>query len=198
MQIRFYTDPLLCVRLLQSRAGIGSGQGVLPDKTQDDFAVCAGLSSLAEALLGSAASLGSQQGMTLPAPSLWKLIYGKKAKMNRHILCLRNKGISELKSTHLRAAHASLTGTAAPSSLQLWGQEHPHSAGGSRDRQGAGGRNWQSKDLCPAQSSSHVPCSPRQFPLCSQLVPSALTGTQHCQTNRSKAPLISLSCWSHR
>lgn len=44
VQIRFYTDPLLCVGLLQSRAGIGSGQGVLPDKTQDNFAVCAGLS----------------------------------------------------------------------------------------------------------------------------------------------------------
>lgn len=50
MQLRFYTDPLLswrspvCVRLLQSRAGTGSAQGVLPDKIQDDFAVCAGLS----------------------------------------------------------------------------------------------------------------------------------------------------------
>lgn len=35
---------LVCVRLLQSRAGTGSGQGVLPHKIQDDFVVCAGLS----------------------------------------------------------------------------------------------------------------------------------------------------------
>lgn len=34
----------VCVRLLQSRADAGSDQGVLPDKIQDDFAVCARLS----------------------------------------------------------------------------------------------------------------------------------------------------------
>lgn len=69
--------------------------------------------------------------MTLPAPNPWKHIYGKKEKVNRPVLCPRNKGISELKQIHLRAAHASLRGPAAPSSLQLWHQEHPHSAGGS-------------------------------------------------------------------
>lgn len=51
-------------------------------------------------------------------------------------------------------------GTAAPGSLQLWGQEHLSSAGGSWVRletgTGLGGRSWQSKDVCPAQSSYHM------------------------------------------
>lgn len=95
--------------------------------------------------------------MTLPAPSPWKHVYGKKAKVNRPVLCLRNKGISELKQIHLRAAHASLMGPAAPSSLQLWHQEHTQcwrqlGVPGT----GLGGRSWQNKDLCPAQSSYHM------------------------------------------
>ena len=87
----------VCVKLLQSRAGIGGGEGVLPVKIRDDFAVCAGLSQLAEARLGCRGSQGRRQRMTRPPSSPRKLIYGRKAKVNGHILCLRNKGINELK-----------------------------------------------------------------------------------------------------
>lgn len=34
----------MCVKLLESRASIGGGEGVLPVKIPDDFAVCVGMS----------------------------------------------------------------------------------------------------------------------------------------------------------